>query len=203
MKLVLLVVCSLVAAVLARPEGAPNGACDAVLASPNPHGPPQNPAVNATPYQLTITPFPDNGQYVAAGTYTVTFSACGANNNTFRGILMVAVNNMGERQGTWTPAEGLTQTTCSDNRGLTHTNGQDKSSVTATWTAPAEGSGDIQFRYAAVQTRNVHWSNVYEATLSDPAETTTDSAGSGAAAISYGSKLMLFIGSILVLSLAL
>ena len=41
----------------------------------------------------------------------------------------------------------------------------DKSSVSFTWTAPAEGSGYVSFRFAVVQTTPVYWANEDGGTL--------------------------------------
>ena len=38
-------------------------------------------------------------------------------------------------------------------------NRDDKSSVSFTWTAPAEGSGYVDFRFAVVQTTAVYWAD--------------------------------------------
>ena len=43
--------------------------------------------------------------------------------------------------------------------GITHTNGTDKTFISAQWTAPPLGSGNIEFRFAVVQVRMTHWAN--------------------------------------------
>ena len=109
---ILAVLCLLVVGTNAVPGGAPDAACPLIRPSPGPnaHGTPQSPLLN--PYALTITPWPANGQFMAGATYTVTLSGCGITQTPFRGLLIVAVNVLGNRLGTWTPMDNRTQTMC-------------------------------------------------------------------------------------------
>lgn len=50
-------------------------------------------------------------------------------------------------------------------RGITHTNGDDKAAVAFGWTAPSEGTGEVQIRFAVVQVRMMYWANRLAATL--------------------------------------
>ena len=51
-------------------------------------------------------------------------------------------------------------------RGITHTDGGvDKTSVSFMWTAPAEGTGEVEIRFAVVQVRTTYWANRVAATL--------------------------------------
>ena len=50
-------------------------------------------------------------------------------------------------------------------RGITHTDGNDKTSVSFMWTAPAEGTGEVQIQFAVVQVRTTYWANQRAATL--------------------------------------
>lgn len=43
--------------------------------------------------------------------------------------------------------------------GITHTNNSDKTMISAQWTAPNVGSGNIEFRWATVQVQDTHWAN--------------------------------------------
>ena len=46
-----------------------------------------------------------------------------------------------------------------DSRGITHTNGNNKTSVAITWTAPPRGTGTVQIRFAVVQMRVTYWAD--------------------------------------------
>ena len=43
--------------------------------------------------------------------------------------------------------------------GITHTNRTDKTMITAQWTAPTVGSGNIEIRWAVLQAATTHWAN--------------------------------------------
>ena len=49
--------------------------------------------------------------------------------------------------------------TFQNNGGITHRNGTNKTIISAQWTAPPLGSGNIEFRFAVVQVRTTHWAN--------------------------------------------
>ena len=51
------------------------------------------------------------------------------------------------------------QPTGQDMNGITHTNGNDKMYVSLNWTAPADGTGPVTFRYAGVVVRDTYWAN--------------------------------------------
>ena len=50
-------------------------------------------------------------------------------------------------------------------RGITHTEASDKTSVSFTWTAPSEGTGEVQFRFAVVRVVATYWADQESVTL--------------------------------------
>ena len=50
-------------------------------------------------------------------------------------------------------------------RGITHTSRSDKTSVSFTWTAPPNGTGEVQFRFAVVQVVAIYWADQQSVTL--------------------------------------
>ena len=50
-------------------------------------------------------------------------------------------------------------------RGITHTDRTDKVNVNFTWTAPDEGTGTVEVRFAVVRMRVTYWANQLAATL--------------------------------------
>ena len=52
-----------------------------------------------------------------------------------------------------------------DMRGITHTDGNDKTSVSFMWTAPPEGTGEVEIRFAVVRMQMTYWANQLAATL--------------------------------------
>ena len=95
--------------------------------------------------------------------YTLTLA--GNATQMFRGFLFVAMSD-GQRVGSFTPgANG--QVTCSDNLGVTHTNADDKTTVSFTWTAPPVGTGEVEVRFAVVMVRQTYWANQLAGTLQE------------------------------------
>ena len=43
--------------------------------------------------------------------------------------------------------------------GVTHNSGNDKTTVSFNWTAPAAGTGEVEFRFAVVMIRQTYWAN--------------------------------------------
>ena len=52
-----------------------------------------------------------------------------------------------------------------DNLGVTHTNADDKTTVSFTWTAPPVGTGEVEVRFAVVMVRQTYWANQLADTL--------------------------------------
>ena len=136
------------------PGGAPPTAC--VNVAPNPAaagGHNADPQTSTVPYALTG--LPPNGNYTPGMSYTLTLA--GSANEMFRGYLVVATNGS-QRVGSFTPdANG--QVACDDNLGVTHINRNDKTTVSFTWTAPAAGTGEVEFRFSVVMVQQTYWAN--------------------------------------------
>jgi hypothetical protein len=133
-----------------RSMGAPDSACTNVSPDPTAHlGPAQS---GASPFTLTVDGSPS--VYIPDQEYNLTFSS----NANFGGFLVIGRDMNGANVGTFTAAAGQ-QRACSDMRGITHSNANAKTSVTLAWTAPTNGTGPVQFRFAGVQVRATYWAN--------------------------------------------
>ena len=43
--------------------------------------------------------------------------------------------------------------------GVTHINRNEKTTVSFNWTAPAAGTGEVEFRFSVVMVRQTYWAN--------------------------------------------
>ena len=123
---------------------------------------------------------------------------------TFRGFLILArpfgADGSTNFLGTWdTMNSPDVQLACANDGGITHRNGTDKTLISAQWTAPPLGSGNIEFRFAVVQVRTTHWANQLGPVLADPTAIATGSAPP----TSVGTKLFLGICATVLLVLSL
>ncbi|XP_077500451.1 putative ferric-chelate reductase 1 homolog isoform X2 [Amblyomma americanum] len=133
--------------------GAPQGACDAMVPG---HGAPSESGADS--YQLTAEKQPDQ-------TVRVTLTG------TFKGFLIQArkaddVDSL--VPGKFVPVDNATTATLSclgdEAAALTHTDGDVKSQVKATWIPPANWAGEVVFRATVVQ----DYSHYVERILSSP-----------------------------------
>ncbi|XP_078656419.1 putative ferric-chelate reductase 1 isoform X1 [Branchiostoma floridae x Branchiostoma belcheri] len=151
---------------LAYPGGAPAQAC---LDMTPQHGPSEQ--SSTPPYELVVS----NTTYAGGDEIQVTLSRTG-NSATFRGFFIQARTvGLTDAQGRFTNLDSATTKTvncgseANSENGVTHTGQTDKSSVTVTWTAPANRVGHIQFRATVVETEQVFWvSGVRSDYVQDP-----------------------------------
>jgi hypothetical protein len=166
---------------------------------------PNHPAQNGSLYppQTTVVPYVidfsvfeivnDAYVYEPGRTYTLTFED--TDGLQFRGFFIQSrltadmmtlvgefiVTDSGNSQLRPCPANG-------DPNGITHTNRNDKDSVSMQWTAPPEGTGPIQFAYAAVQQLDTFWADERSVVLEE-----------GAAALAVSTLgLLLSLGAVLL-----
>jgi hypothetical protein len=182
----------------ALPGGAPPEACSTLTPSHSRDGTIFFPQTTVVPYEINLSVFDvENGSYVyvPGRTYTLTFEDPDANGLQFRGFFIQSrltadmmtlvgefiVTDSGNSQLRPCPANG-------DPNGITHTNRNDKDSVSMQWTAPPEGTGPIQFAYAAVQVLDTFWANERSEMLQE-----------GAAALAVSTLgLLLSLGAVLL-----
>ncbi|XP_078575179.1 putative ferric-chelate reductase 1 isoform X2 [Branchiostoma floridae x Branchiostoma japonicum] len=157
---------ALTAGVWAYPSGAPATAC---LDMTPQHGPSEQ---TSTPsYELVVS----NDTYAGGDEIEVTLRRTG-NSAQFRGFFIQArTPGSTDAQGQFTTVDsGTTKTVncgsvANSQNGVTHTGRSDKTTVTVTWTAPANRVGHIQFRATVVETEAVFWvSEVKSAYVQDP-----------------------------------
>ena len=65
----------------------------------------------------------------------------------------------------WTYFNLISLQSFQDSRGITHTNGNDKTTVSFTWTAPPEGTEEVEVRFAVVMVRQTYWASQLADTL--------------------------------------
>jgi hypothetical protein len=135
-----------------RSGGAPDAACANVSPDPGSSGHIVPAQSSASPFTLTVEGSPS--VYIPDQVYNLTFTSSA----NFGGFLVIGRDMNGANVGTFTTATGQRRA-CSDMRGITHDNANAKMSVSLTWTAPTNGTGPVQFRYAGVQTRQMYWAN--------------------------------------------
>lgn len=143
----------------AYPDGAPSFVCDSMAPNVNSHS--SNPQESECPYKLDIgQPFITAGESV-----TLKLDKKASSTPDFRGFLVEAVDvNTNQIYGTFTvdaASSTVKKLTCSGSGGVvvTHTNKNDKASVSLTWQAPlfTSGSKTIQFYFTVVQVKNTYW----------------------------------------------
>ena len=220
MKFVALL-CMLAAAVHARPNGAPGGACPNIY--PVGHTDPSNSITDPTggPFQLDISNFTmctgagsaPGYCYYPGETYYLTLS--GMNNDDFRGLLVQG------RQA----ADGTTPTGTFINfnsntqaapcmpamSAVTHTNPSVKRSVLLHWTAPAVGTGPVRFHFAVVvtyqpraPTSNEFYATLVTAPIAEvPTTGTTPTATTGTTPTAGASTSLSGVSSWAILAIAI
>ncbi|XP_035692794.1 putative ferric-chelate reductase 1 isoform X1 [Branchiostoma floridae] len=156
----------LTAGVWAYPSGAPASAC---LDMTPQHGPSEQ--TSTPPYELVVS----NDTYAGGDEIEVTLRRTG-NSAQFRGFFIQArTPGSTDAQGQFTTVDsGTTKTVncgsvANSENGVTHTGRTDKTTVTVTWTAPANRVGHIQFRATVVETEDVFWvTKVKSSYVQDP-----------------------------------
>ncbi|CAH1243990.1 FRRS1 [Branchiostoma lanceolatum] len=130
--------------VWAYPSGAPTVAC--VNMFPN-HGASEQ--TSPPPYELVV----NKDTYAGGEEIEVTLRRTAVNSPSFKGFFIQArtVDGSADALGKFTTFDPSTKTVncgsvANSENAVTHTNPSGKTSVTVTWTAPANSLGDIQFR---------------------------------------------------------
>ncbi len=143
----------------AFPNGAPNEACDTMTprhARNRPQGRGSTP-----PFRL----WTDRAESISAGE---SIKVRLASTRPFRGFIIQARNagRQGLRVGFFEAGddEDVQVMRCDDNspfaNSATHTNNNDKTAVSMTWTAPEDFEGQVFFRYSVVESFRQFWTNL-------------------------------------------
>lgn len=186
--LIVILIGSLVAMVTSYPTGAPAGVCTSM--TPN-----HNPSSGSDSSIFTVSAA--TTMYGPGDEITVNISTSGA---AFRGFLIQA-RKAGETTpyGTFkTPSASTKLLQCSAaGDAWTHSNRDDKTSVTATWTAPDSDMGTIAFQATIVQENVGGVSIFYQDIMSEelvyngPTNAPGTTSGGGAAVMVRNSLLVI------------
>ncbi|XP_065907202.1 putative defense protein [Dysidea avara] len=149
-------------------SGAPVAACETGT-NIVPNHSPNTPSTNQLPFSVDLTEFTEN-IYNPGRTYTITMRG-GPNDSNFRGF-MIQGRLVADDSPTGTFADFGTnfQSQCNNNTAATHTNGNQKTSVVLSWTAPPVGTGNITFRFAFTDSFPLFWANIHTATIQEGPE---------------------------------
>ncbi|XP_073499167.1 putative ferric-chelate reductase 1 [Phyllobates terribilis] len=139
--------------VFGYPNGQISASCDSMLPTHGSNGPQSSVA----PYTITVS----KTTFVPGDVINVTIQSKSAA-NLFKGFLLEArlVGGNGIT-GTFTTSDAKTQIlTCAQaNAAVSHTNNDQKSSITALWTAP-QGAGPVRFRATVLSSYDTFWTGV-------------------------------------------
>ncbi|XP_065906698.1 uncharacterized protein [Dysidea avara] len=147
-----------------RSSGAPPDACETGTDIVPDHG--ASPSTDPLPFSVDLSGFKGN-LYNAGQTYNITMFG-GERNTDFRGFMIQGrIVADDSPTGTFTLSGTNYQAQCRNNTAATHTNGNVKTSVILSWTAPPIGTGAIRFRFAFVDSYSDYWANLFTATISE------------------------------------
>lgn len=154
------------------PSGAPSTACSTIRPS---HGS-NTPSSLPVPYTVDLSAFPTRG-YVPGQNYNIVLRGSSSNRD-FKGFLV-----QGRVRASDSPAGSFGsgtnyQSQCTGNSAATHTNRNEKTTVTLVWTAPPAGTGCICFRYAFVDRYALFWANQITQCISENLPQTSIQASS-------------------------
>ena len=128
---------------------------------------------SVAPYNISVEPM-----HYSSGT-TVTVTLMGLSTTKFKGYLLTmrrVEDNTTIVAGFSVPNRGqLLACDGQNNSAVTHTEGADKTSVSFTWTAPAQSEGSLQVFATVVQSKSIFWTMIQSHTIT--ASQTTTSAG--------------------------
>ncbi|OQR78455.1 putative defense protein 3-like [Tropilaelaps mercedesae] len=146
------VLCSLVAAVLAYPSGAPEGACQSLTPKHQ-----VNPQATQSPYGI----FTSANSIRSGEAITVTVQG-----GAFRGFLIVARDALSGQPigGSWAALDNQAKALAC---GLTHSSNNDKQQASGQWTAPVGLRGrQVIFQAAVVKDIDTFWNNLSSSPVS-------------------------------------
>ena len=154
--------------------GAPPAVCKTMIPGSNGHG--SHPQSSAAPYNISVEPM-----HYSSGT-TVTVTLMGLSTTKFKGYLLTmrrVEDNTIIVAGFSVPNGGqLLACDGQNNADVTHTENSDKTSVSFTWTAPAQSEGSLQVFATVVQDKETFWTMLKSDPIT-PSQTTTPDGGQG------------------------
>ena len=152
--------------------GAPPAVCKTMIPEPNGHG--SHPQSSAAPYNISVEPM-----HYSSGT-TVTVTLMGLSTTKFKGYLLTMrrVEDNTIIVAGFSVPNGGQLLACNDqnNAAVTHTENSDKTSVSFTWTAPAQSEGSLQVFATVVQSKLKFWTMI-KSNIITASQTTTPAGG--------------------------
>ena len=166
----------------ANSGGAPPVACQNRMPQ---HGADVKAQSSVAPYSISVEPM-----HYSSGT-TVTVTLMGLSTTKFKGYLLTmrrVEDNTTIVAGFSVPNGGqLLACDGQNNADVTHTENSDKTSVSFTWTAPAQSEGSLQVFATVVQDKETFWTMLKSDPIT-PSQTTTTAGGQGTTTTAGGQE---------------